>query len=118
MKRILALITIVLMLIPAVAAGTIDGSVRFLKDAAGSSQQTGEISLAIMALSAAADDLAWDVTPDLVTLVDRMLDYQNPDGGWGGFYPGEVSNVVDTAYAVVAFSRVYPYLESQKRGGQ
>lgn len=115
MKRILALITIVLMLIPAVAAGTIDGSVRFLKDAAGSSQQTGEISLAIMALSAAADDLAWDVTPDLVTLVDRMLDYQNPDGGWG-FYPGEVSNVVDTAYAVVAFSRVYPYLESQKRG--
>ena len=57
MKKVLALVMIVFMLIPAVSAGAINGSARFLKDAAKSTQQTREISLAIMALSVGASDL-------------------------------------------------------------
>ncbi|WP_258083208.1 prenyltransferase/squalene oxidase repeat-containing protein [Thermococcus thermotolerans] len=114
MKKVLALVMIVLMLIPAVSAGAIDGSARFLKDAAKSTQQTREISLAIMALSVGASDLNWDITPDLVTLVNSMLSYQNPDGGWG-LYPGETSNVLDTAYAVIALKRAYPHLKTMER---
>lgn len=109
MKKVLALVMIVLMLIPAVSAGTINGSARFLKDAAKSSQQTREISLAIMALSEASNDLEWDISPDLDNLVTTLLKYQNPDGGWG-LYPGETSNVLDTAYAVIALERVNPIL--------
>ena len=114
MKKVLALVTIVLMLIPAVSAGTIDGSAKFLKDAGASTKQTREISLAIMALSEAKSDLSWDVTPNIGELVDILLEYQNPDGGWG-LYQGETSNVLDTAYAVIALKRAYPYVETVKK---
>jgi len=114
MKKVLVSVMIVLMLIPAVSAGTIDGSVMFLSDAAASTKQTREISLAIMALSQASSDVEWDITPDLTNLVRSLLDHQNPDGGWG-LYPGETSNVLDTAYALIALEKAYPHLETMER---
>jgi hypothetical protein len=116
MKKVLALVMIVLMLIPAVSAGTIDGSARFLKNAAKSSQQTREISLAIMALSEASNDMDWDIGPDLEGLITMLLQYQNPDGGWG-LYPGETSNVLDTAYAVIALEKADPVIEALRVEG-
>lgn len=116
MKKVLALILVVLMLIPVISASTIDGSARFLRDAANSTKQTREISLALMALSGAVDDLTSGViiNPNIESLVETLLTNQNPDGGWG-FYPGETSNVLDTAYAVIALKKAYPYLGTEER---
>ncbi|ASJ08427.1 hypothetical protein A3L11_03935 [Thermococcus siculi] len=110
MKKVLAVIMIVFMLIPAVSAGAIDGSVRFLSGASENTQQVREISLSIMALVAAKDDVKWDVTPEINALVDRLLEDQNADGGWG-YYINEPSNVLDTAYAVIALKHAYPVLD-------
>ncbi|NJE45863.1 hypothetical protein E3E35_00255 [Thermococcus sp. GR7] len=114
MKKVLALMMIVFMLIPAVSAGTIDGSVKFLGDSAESTKQTREISLAVMALSGATSDLDGGIVPDISTLLETLLSYQNPDGGWG-LYPGETSNVLDTAYAVIALERAYPHLDTMTK---
>ncbi|ASJ06433.1 prenyltransferase/squalene oxidase repeat-containing protein [Thermococcus pacificus] len=101
MKKVLAVIIIVLMLVPAVSAEAIDGSVRFLSGTSENTQQVREISLSIMALAAAKDDVNWDITPEIEVLVNELLEDQNADGGWG-YYPNEPSNVLDTAYAVIA----------------
>ncbi|ASJ10382.1 hypothetical protein A3L12_03235 [Thermococcus sp. P6] len=114
MKRLLALAIMVLMVIPVVSAGTVDGSVRFLKGMAGSTQQTREISLMIMALSTAENENL-DLSSEVDDLVNRLIGYQNPDGGWG-FYPGEVSSVVDTSYAIIALRRAYPHLPAPEVG--
>ncbi|NJE05783.1 hypothetical protein E3E36_06420 [Thermococcus sp. M36] len=114
MRKALALIVIVLILAPVVSAGTIDGSVRFLRDSALGTSRTQELSLSIMAITSAADDLLWSVRPDLSNLVYRLIGYQNPDGGWGYFF-NEPSNVIDTAYAVIALQRALPMMgEIQK----
>ncbi|AFL94971.1 hypothetical protein CL1_0766 [Thermococcus cleftensis] len=110
MKKALATIMIVLMLIPAVGAGTIDGSVTFLSGVSQSTKQTREVSLALMALISARDDVKWDVTPDIEVLVDELLKEQNADGGWG-YYFNEPSNVLDTSYAVIALTRAYPLMD-------
>lgn len=113
MKKVLAVIMIVFMLIPAVSAGAIDGSVKFLSGASENTQQVREISLSIMALAAAKDDVNWDVTPEIEALVDELLEDQNADGGWG-YYLNEPSNVLDTAYAVIALKHAYPVLDFWK----
>ncbi|AEK73033.1 hypothetical protein GQS_05665 [Thermococcus sp. 4557] len=113
MKKVLAAIMIVLMLIPAVGAGKIDGSVTFLSGASQSTKETREVSLALMALVSARDDVNWDITPDIDALVDELLDNQNQDGGWGHYF-NEPSNVLDTAYAVIALTRAYPLMDVWK----
>ncbi len=109
MRKVLALILTLIMVIPVVSAGTIDGSVKFLGSAAGNTQKTREISLALIALSSAGHDTAVSVDKQINELAENLIKTQNPDGGWG-LYPRETSNALDTAYAVIALRMAYPYV--------
>ena len=110
MRRVLAIILITLMVIPAVSAGTIDGSAKFLSGASKNSDRVAQISLSLMALVSARKDVSWNVSADINYLVNELLADQNPDGGWG-YYLNEPSNVLDTAYAVLALQRAYPVVD-------
>jgi hypothetical protein len=106
MKRVLAMMMVFVMIIPVVSAGNIDGPTRFLLGTSGYTQEIEEISLTIMALSSASDDLSWNIEPQLENIVETLLSQQNPNGGWG-YYFGSASNVLDTSYAVIALQRAY-----------
>ena len=107
MRRVLAIILITLMVLPAVSAGTISGSARFLGGASENSNRVSQISLSLMALVSAEKDVSWNVSANVSYLVNELLADQNPDGGWG-YYLNEPSNVLDTAYAVLALQKAYP----------
>ncbi|WP_367884897.1 hypothetical protein [Thermococcus sp. JCM 11816] len=43
------------------------------------------------------------VESSILELVDYLKNAQNSDGGWGGYYPNEISNPpLDTGYALAA----------------
>jgi squalene cyclase len=115
MRKVLAVILTLIMVIPVVSAGTIDGSVKFLGSTAGNTQKTREISLALIALSSARDDTAVSIDQQINELAENLIKTQNPDGGWG-LYPGETSNALDTAYAVIALRMAYPYVNPLDSG--
>jgi hypothetical protein len=115
MKRVLAMMMVFVMIIPVVSAGNIDGPTRFLLGTSGYTQEIEEISLTIMALSSASDDLSWNIEPQLENIVETLLSQQNPDGGWG-YYFGSASNVLDTSYAVIALQRAYNAVDPDMRG--
>jgi len=110
MRRVLAVILITLMVIPAVSAGAIDGSAKFLGGASKNSDRVIQISLSLAALVSAREDVRWNVSADINYLVNRLLSDQNPDGGWG-YYLNEPSNVLDTSYALIALQRAYPVVD-------
>ncbi|WP_297068643.1 prenyltransferase/squalene oxidase repeat-containing protein [Thermococcus sp.] len=110
MRKVLAVILTLIMVIPVVSAGTIDGSVRFLGNIAQNTQKTRDISLALIALSSANGETAVSVDTQINELVKTLMNTQNPDGGWG-LYSRETSNALDTAYAIIALRMAYPYVD-------
>ncbi|ASJ03313.1 prenyltransferase [Thermococcus profundus] len=101
-----------IMLVPlAVAVPITDGSAGFLRRFGESSGQIRHISLTIVALSEANGKVRDDLTPKIRDLTRDLISYQNPDGGWG-YFPGSVSNVLDTSYALIALSESERYFEN------
>ncbi|NPA47471.1 MAG: terpene cyclase/mutase family protein [Thermococci archaeon] len=102
MRKMALVITVVLiLLVSPFAAGfsVTGGSARFLMTA--SPGTVKDLSLELMALASAKDKVSFNATPEIVNLSYRLVSLQNPDGGWG-YFPGSVSSVPDTSYAVVA----------------
>ncbi|WP_297464317.1 prenyltransferase/squalene oxidase repeat-containing protein [Thermococcus sp.] len=114
MRRILAAMVMVLMLIPVVNAGVIDGPARFLLITKDYSNRTEDLSLSLMALTLADRDLNGALADEIREMTGNLLERQNPDGGWG-YFPGSTSNVPDTAYAVVSLETVADYLGPDER---
>ncbi|WP_461867094.1 prenyltransferase/squalene oxidase repeat-containing protein [Thermococcus sp.] len=107
-KRVIALIIVVIMVIPYVNVGAVpllEGSAKFLAMTSDKISRIQELSLTLMALGSVEDKTEFDVKPVLDGLTQKLLQEQNPDGGWG-YYPNSPSNVVDTAYALVALAKI------------
>ena len=105
-RRALKLIPVILIglivLAPlTVALSLTEGSVNFLRAFGDSSGQIRTLSLSIVALAEASGKVNQDLTPKIRELTRELVSYQNPDGGWG-YFPGSVSNVLDTSYALIA----------------
>ncbi|WP_297486662.1 prenyltransferase/squalene oxidase repeat-containing protein [Thermococcus sp.] len=94
----------------AVAVPVNDGSAAFLRKFGDSDGRIDHISLSIVALSEANGKVRDDLTPRIREFTRELLSYQNPDGGWG-YFPGSVSNIMDTAYALIALKRALPFFE-------
>ncbi len=114
-RRALKLIPIILIglivLAPLTMALSItEGSVNFLREFGDSSGQIRGLSLSIVALAEASGKVNQDLTPKIRELTRELISYQNPDGGWG-YFPGSVSNVLDTSYALIALSKAQKYFE-------
>ncbi len=101
-KRVapITFIAFLLLLAPLVAGFSITGgSSRFLLKS--SPVSVRDMSLDLMALSSVQGKTTVNVIPKIVNLSYKLVSIQNPDGGWG-YFPGSVSSVPYTAYAVVA----------------
>ena len=114
-KRALKVIPLILIgvvfLAPLASAMSLtEGSANFLKKFGDSSGQIRTLSLTIVALSEANGKVNEDLTPKIRDFTRELISYQNPDGGWG-YFPGSVSNVLDTSYALIALSRAEKYFE-------
>lgn len=114
-RRALKLIPVILIglivLAPlTVALSLTEGSVNFLRAFGDSSGQIRTLSLSIVALAEASGKVNQDLTPKIRELTRELVSYQNPDGGWG-YFPGSVSNVLDTSYALIALSKAQKYFE-------
>jgi len=113
MKKIIATLLMVLMAVPVVSAGVLNGSVNYLLAMSDKTDSVQEISLMVMALSDSAKGLSWDVSPDVERLAFLLIDHQNPDGGWG-YHLSQASDVLDTAYAVLALIKAKEYVSPDK----
>lgn len=92
------------------AVSLTDGSARFLTRFGDSGGQIRTLSLSIVALAEANGRVKDDLRPKIRDFTRELLSYQNDDGGWG-YFPGSVSNVLDTSYAVIALNRALPYFQ-------
>ncbi len=110
--KIIPLILIgVIVFAPLTAALSItEGSANFLKKFGDSSGQIRTLSLTIIALAEASGRVNEDLTPKVREFTRELISYQNPDGGWG-YFPGSVSNVLDTSYALIALSKAEKFFE-------
>ena len=103
MRRDIALVIAValILLVSPLAAGfsVTTGSTRYLMKT--SPVTIKDLSLTLMALSSVEEKTSINVTPRIINVSYRLLSLQNPDGGWG-YFPGSVSSVPDTSYAIVA----------------
>ncbi len=108
MRRAIALILLTIMIIPYAnvsAVPVLQGSTQYLVSSSDRISRTQELSLAIMALKSVKGKTEVDVLPVLDDLTQRLLQWENKDGGWG-YYPNSPSNIVDTSYALIALARV------------
>lgn len=113
MKKLLAGLLVILMVVPLVRAGTIGGSAAFLVSMADKTSEVQKLSLTLLALSYASKPLGGSVNDEINSLALELIKAQNPDGGWG-YRLGQTSDVLDTGYAVVALVNALPYVEADK----
>lgn len=110
MKRtVFCVLMIILIMAPVVNAAIIDTSAEFIVENPQSVENLRKVSFSIIALSTTNSDTERDYTPQIEDMIMILIENQNPDGGWG-LYPGEPSNVLDTAYAIIALRRAVAYL--------
>ncbi|AIF68592.1 hypothetical protein PAP_00745 [Palaeococcus pacificus DY20341] len=113
MKRILSLMFIVMLLIPyanVTANPILDKATDFIKTSKDISSETRDISLALMAIVESEGKVGEDLSPYIDEYVDLLLNAQNPNGGWG-YREGHESDVLSTAYAVIALSNALNHYE-------
>ncbi|AEH24743.1 prenyltransferase/squalene oxidase repeat-containing protein [Pyrococcus yayanosii] len=113
-------VTIILVLImlaaPVSSIPVLQGSIEFLSGVDEYPYETHQLSLLIMALSSAHGKVEGEYEDELWKAVDELLQRQNSDWGWG-YYKGSISNVPDTAYALMALNRaknVYPATDGRR----
>ncbi len=107
-KRVIVFIIVAIMIIPYVNVGAVpllEGSAKFLAMNSDKISRIQELSLTLMALNSVKDKTEIDLKPVLDELTQKLLQDQNSDGGWG-YYPRSPSNVVDTAYALIALAKI------------
>jgi len=113
MKKIIATLLMVLMVIPAVSASVLSGSANYLLVMSDKTNDVQRISLIVMALSDASKGLEWDVSPEIERLAFLLIEHQNPDGGWG-YHLSQASDVLDTSYAVIALVRAREHVSPDR----
>ncbi len=105
-------VIIILVLTPVVAGFSVTvGSTSFLIHS--SPKTVEDISLALMALSSSYNKVQVNSTHEILNLSYRLVNMQNPDGGWG-YFEGSVSNVPDTSYAIVALQMAINSINNPK----
>ncbi len=108
-RVLIVVFTLMIMTVPITSASVLDRSILYLSSAPPEYvTNVRDSSLLLMALSSLYGKVENQsiVESSILELVDYLKTAQNPDGGWGGYYPNEVSNPLDTGYALAAIGGV------------
>jgi hypothetical protein len=113
MRKLLAGLLVILIVAPLVGADAIGSSANFLISMVDKTDRVQDISLTLMALAYSSRGLGGTVDEEVNALALKLVESQNPDGGWG-YRLGQASDVLDTSYAVVALLKAKPLVEADK----
>ncbi|NJE62026.1 prenyltransferase/squalene oxidase repeat-containing protein [Thermococcus sp. 21S7] len=107
-KRIIAVLMLFLVLsVSYTSASVLDDSWWVLVSMSSGSTEIPEKALILTALGESVGKVqnTSDVLAEMESLSRDLIEYQNPDGGWGHF-ENEVSSVPPTAYSLIALNLV------------
>ncbi|RLF91952.1 hypothetical protein DRN82_01175 [Thermococci archaeon] len=111
MRWISPLILMMILLTPVSAVEMLDFSVNVAK-AYPDEERTERLSIIVMALSQALNKTPSLSAEDVWRKVEKLISWQNDDGGWGYFY-GSISSVPDTAYALIGLKYAYEAFKNE-----
>ncbi|AMM54829.1 prenyltransferase/squalene oxidase repeat-containing protein [Pyrococcus kukulkanii] len=116
MRWIVPLILMIIILAPVSAVDMLDFSAKIARGYPDEGR-IERLSIIVMALSQALNKTPSLPREDVWVKVERLISWQNEDGGWGYFY-GSVSSVPDTAYALIGLKYAYEAFKNDPKRGE